>query len=94
MNTAKPNPAALQVAQLIQRLTGGYYAHTAALEVAREDPRVKPLFSKVMPGQIVPVTLVPCKNGSKYPYHFHHFLDQVQTSAEHKIDLRSTYKMD
>jgi hypothetical protein len=93
MNTAKPNPAALQVAQRVQRPTEGYYAAAATLEMAR-DPHVKPLFSKVMPGQIIPVAFVPRKNGSKYPYHFHHFLDQIQTNAEHKIDLRSTYKMD
>jgi hypothetical protein len=90
MDTAKPNPAALQVAQLIQRLTGGYYAHAAALEVAR-DPRANSLFSKVMPGQIVPVGFVARKDGTKYPYHFHHFLDQVQTNAQLTEDLQKTW---
>jgi len=90
MDTAKPNAAALQVAQLIQRLTGGYYAHAAALEVAR-DARVKPLFSKVIPGQIVPVGFVPHKDGRQYPYHFHHFLEQVQINAELLEDLQKTW---
>jgi hypothetical protein len=45
----KPNPSALKVAELTQRLTGGYYAHAAAIKVA-QDPRAKAFFTEILPG--------------------------------------------
>jgi hypothetical protein len=86
----KANPAALKVAELTQRLVGGYYAHAAAIEVAR-DPRVKTPLSAIPPDQIVPVGFVPRKDGTNYPYHFHHFLDQVRTNSEIGDDLQRTW---
>jgi len=86
----KAKPSALKVAELIQRLVGGYYAHAAAITVA-QDPRVKPLFNTVEPGQLVPIGFVARKDGTKYPYHFHHYLDQVRASAEMSIDFQRTW---
>lgn len=86
----KPNPSALRVAELTQRLTGGYYAHAAAITVA-QDPRAKAFFTEILPGQIVPVGFVPRKDGTKYPYHFQHFLDQARSNAEIADDLQRTW---
>ena len=86
----KVNPSALEVGELTQRMVGGYYAHAAAIEVA-QDPCVKTLFSAIPPGQIVPVGFVSRKDGTKHPYHFHHFLDQARTSSEIADDLQRTW---
>jgi hypothetical protein len=83
-------PDALKIGELTQRMVRGYYAHAAAIEAA-QDPRVKTLFSAIPPGQIVPVGFVPRKDGTKYPYHFHHFLDEVRTRAEIADDLQRTW---
>jgi hypothetical protein len=86
----KANPSALRVAELTQRLVGAYYALAAAIEVAK-DPRVKPLFSDIPPDQIVPVGFVSRKDGTRYPYHFHDYLDQVRTSSEMVTDFQRTW---
>jgi hypothetical protein len=86
----KPNPSALKVAELTQRLTGGYYAHAAAIKVA-QDPRAKAFFTEIMPGQIVPVDYVSRKDGTKYSYHFQHYLDQARSGAEIADDLQRTW---
>jgi hypothetical protein len=86
----KANLSALKVGELTQRLVAGYYAHAAAIEVA-QDPRVKTLFSAIPPGQIVPVRFVTRKDGTKYPYHFHHSLDQAHTNADIADDLQRTW---
>jgi len=86
----KANPSALRVAGLTQRLVGEYYSLAAAIEVAK-DPRVKPLFSDISPGQIVPVSFVSRKDGTQYPYHFHYYLDQVRTNSEMVSDFEKTW---
>lgn len=86
----KANLSALRVAELTQRLVGEYYALAAAIEVAK-DPRVAPPFSKILPGQIVPVGFVPRKDGTQYPYHFQHYLAQVRTNAEMVSDFQKTW---
>ena len=86
----KANQPALRIAELIQRLVGVYYSFAAAIEVAK-DPRVKPLFSEIVAGQIVPVGFILRKDGTQYPYHFHHYLDQVRDSPEIATEFQSTW---
>src|SRR5271154_1718356 len=86
----KPNPSALKVAQLTQRLAAGYYAYAAAIKVA-QDPRAKALFTEILPGQSVPIEFVSRKDGTTLAYHFQHYLDQVRSGAEIADDLQHTW---
>lgn len=60
-----------------------YYAHTAAVEVAR-DPRSKALASKILQGvdgQPVSVGYVSRKNKTQHSYDFNHYIDYLNNKS-------------
>jgi hypothetical protein len=72
---------AFEVGRLAARMGQGYYAHTAAIEVAR-DPRAKTLVSTIPLGQPVPVSYVTRKDGTQHVFDFHHYLDHTRTNPD------------
>lgn len=77
---ANPNPDARRTAELAQRLAGGYYSHTALLEIAK-NPEIFSLSPTRNPGHLVPVGHVYRRDGSFHTYHFTHFLDWVRDTS-------------
>lgn len=69
--------AALQCGQLAERMVHGYYAHAAAIGIAR-DPRAVGLLPDVQPGQIVPTGTVTRKDGTTHIYDASAFLNQAR----------------
>lgn len=67
------NQAAIDVAVLVQKVTSHYFAHVAAMHVAR-DQRAQAFSPSVEPGQIVPVLKIPRRDGNQMIMHFKHFL--------------------
>ncbi len=68
------------IGRMAERMAQGYYAHIAAVEVAR-DPRSKELVSAIPKGQPVPVGYVIRKDGTKHIFDFHHYLDYLNNPA-------------
>ncbi len=62
-----------EVGQLADRLTDGYYAHLAALEVAAH-PRAVELAPPITGEQRVPVGVVPRRHGGEHAFHFTYYL--------------------
>jgi hypothetical protein len=83
---AKPNQAAFDCGQFIERIAPGYYVHRAVIEVAT-DPRARALIPALQPGQAVPIGTVCRKDGTLIEYYFEHFLEQVQTNPVMADDL-------
>ena len=68
-----------EIGRLAHRMAQGYYAHTAAVEVAR-DPRSKDLASTILQGidgQPVSVGYVVRNNGTKHTFDFNYYLDYL-----------------
>ena len=84
------DPAATEIGHLMQRMVAGFHSHAAAI-LAAQDPRLKTLFTKVEPGQVVPLGYVRRKNGNPSRYHLHHFLDQARTDPQVIADLERTW---
>lgn len=76
----KPNQAAFDTGQLVERLTQGYYSHVAAISIAT-DPRATLLAPQTRLGQIVPVSDVKRKDGTAHVFDFLHFLSLVQSDV-------------
>jgi hypothetical protein len=74
--TRKPG---FEIGRLSHRMAQGYYAHTAAVEVAK-DPRSKNLASTILQGidgKPFPVGYVARKDGTAHTFDFHHYLDYL-----------------
>jgi hypothetical protein len=67
---------ALQVAQLAERLSLGYYSHVALLDVAAH-PQAIALVPAVLPGHAVPIGLVRRKDGTSHAFDFKAFMNKV-----------------
>lgn len=72
------NEEAFRAGQLVQDLTSGYYAHTAAMQIAK-DPNAAFLAPAVRPGQLVPIAEVKRKDGTVHTFHFLHYLQQASS---------------
>lgn len=68
------NQAAVEVATLTQRTVSDYFAHVAAMYVAR-DPRAEALAPAIEPGQHVPILRVPRRDGDDMQLWFNHYLN-------------------
>lgn len=69
------NQAAVDVATVVQRLTGQYFTHVAAMYVAR-DRRAERLAPPVEPGQSVPILRIPRRDGTDMMMWFNHYLER------------------
>lgn len=68
-----------EIGRLAHRMAQGYYAHTAAVEVAR-DPRSKALASTILQGvdgQSVSVGYVVRNNKTQHTYDFNYYLNYL-----------------
>jgi hypothetical protein len=79
-----------EAGHLMQRLVSGFYAHSAAILVAR-NPAANGLFTEVEPGQAVPIGRVARKNGEHAVYHFNHYLNLARTDHKLAEDLENTW---
>lgn len=70
---------AFQVGRLAHRMAQGYYAHTAAIEVAK-GPHAKALASETPLGQIA--SYVTRKDGTQHTFDLPHYLSQAHTNPE------------
>jgi len=73
MNYPIVDKAAFDVANLVQRLVSQYFAHVAAMYVAR-DPRAESFAPAVEPGQNVPILRIPRRDGNDMVMWFNHYL--------------------
>ena len=80
-SVTRANQAAFEVGQLAERMADGYYAHCAAMEVAR-NPEARRLVPRTLPGQLVPIGHVTHKDGSQTVFHFQLYLDRARDNAE------------
>jgi hypothetical protein len=70
------------IGRMAHRMAQGYYAHKAAIEVAK-DPRANTLLSTtIRHGQAVPVGDVFRKNGTGHVYDTNYYLDYARTNPE------------
>jgi hypothetical protein len=88
-NAKKPS---FEIGRLAHRMAQGYYAHTAAIEVAR-DPRSKSLASTILQGkngQPVSVGYIVRNDSTKHTFDFNYYLDYLnhQTMGD---DLARTW---
>jgi hypothetical protein len=66
---------------MASQMAQSYYAHRAAITVAR-DPRANSLIAaEVRGGQAVPVGDVTRKDGTGHVYDIHHYLEYARTNA-------------
>jgi hypothetical protein len=72
------NQAAHDAGLLAHRLSQGYNAHKAALQVA-SDPRAIELIPERLPDFAAPIGTVPRKNGTEHVFDFKIFLSDVST---------------
>jgi hypothetical protein len=80
-----PNAAAVEVGQLAERMIKQYFAHHAAIQIAR-DIRSDQLIPQVEAGQIVPVFRIVGNDGSAMTAHFPLFL-QASRDPEVQTDF-------
>ena len=69
------NAAAVEVATLTQRMTAQYFAHVAAMYVAR-DERAEAFAPPIEPGQVVPIIKIPRRDGNAMIMWFNHYLKE------------------
>ncbi|MBF4991133.1 hypothetical protein [Methylophilus sp. QUAN] len=83
MNPNIVNHDALRVATLAQDMTSEYFAHVAAMYVARH-PRAIDLSPGIEVGQNVPILRIPRRDGTDMTIWFNHFLEinQRPTTAQ------------
>jgi hypothetical protein len=87
---AKYRPA-FEIGRMAGRMAQGYYAHKAAIEIAK-DPRSNGLIpSKVRLGQAVPVGDVARKDGTYHVYDTRHYLDYARTNSDIANDLERVW---
>src|SRR5260370_18907758 len=67
---------AVEVAQLAERLSLGYYSHVALLDVAAH-PQAVNLVPAVLPGHVVRIGLVRRKDGTNHAFDFRVFMTKV-----------------
>ena len=75
------NPDAFGVGRLAQSLVASYFAHTAAIRVARH-PQAYLLLPAVEPDELVPIARVRQKDGGEFSFHFAHYLDAAQSEDQ------------
>jgi hypothetical protein len=80
------NQAAFDIGQMAERMAHGYLMHLAVIQVAK-DPRAVALSPTMEPGQIVPVAYVSRKDGTRYAFHFTHYLAQAGSNPAMVDDL-------
>jgi hypothetical protein len=81
-----PNPDAFRVGQLAQYLFGSYFAHQAAILVAR-DPRAPGLLPPVAPGDLVPIGHVPSKASARgHAFHLPYYLEWAQMAPSDEFE--------
>jgi hypothetical protein len=68
-----------EIGLMARRMAQGYYAHAAAIEVAK-DPRAESLVATVTAGHPVPVGYVARKDGTRHVFDTHHYLGQARTN--------------
>ena len=71
--------SAFEVGRLAHRMAQGYYAHTAAIEIAK-GPHAKALASETPLGQIS--SYVTRKDGTQHTFDLPHYLGQAHTNPE------------
>ena len=71
--------SAFEVGRLASRMAQGYYAHTAAIEIAK-GPHAKSFASETSLGQIS--SYVTRKDGTQHAFDLPHHLDQAHTNPE------------
>jgi len=82
---------AFEIGRMAGRTAQGYYAHKAAIEVAK-DPRSNGLVpTEVRRGQAVPVGDVTRKDGTGHVYDIHHYLDYARANPEMAHDLERVW---
>ncbi|WDF73472.1 hypothetical protein [Novosphingobium sp. KACC 22771] len=67
------NQSAVDVAKLVQRMTSHYFAHVAAMYVAR-DPRAELFAPPIEDGQNVPILRIPRRDGNNMEMWFNYYL--------------------
>jgi hypothetical protein len=67
----KANQAAFEIGQVAQRMFEGYFAHVAAIQVAK-DPRAAALSPNAQPGEIPEGYVFRKDGGGRYTFHFTH----------------------
>lgn len=77
--SGQANPAAFAAGQLAENLAAGYYAHSAAITIAK-DPRAPALMPPILPGYAVPVGRVARKDGTEHVFSFPHYLESARTN--------------
>src|ERR1700722_12748915 len=78
---------AFEIGRMAGRMAQGYYAHKAAIEVAK-DPRADGFIpAELRVGQAVPVGDVMRKDGSGHVYDFRYYLAYARTNSEMARDL-------
>jgi hypothetical protein len=82
---------AFDIGRMAGRMAQGYYAHKAAIGVAK-DPRA----NSVVPAEVrndpaVPVGDVTRKDGTGHVYDIHHYLDYARTNLEMTHDLERVW---
>jgi hypothetical protein len=73
------------VGQLAQDLASGYYAHAAAIAIAR-NPRAAILAPPTLPGHLVPIGLVGRKDGTEHAFDFRLFLERGALDLADQFD--------
>lgn len=86
-NRTMKNPVTVEIGQMAHRLADGYFVHLAAMQIAT-DPRAVALSPPVQPGQLVPISDVYRKDGTRLTYHFTHFLALARTNPQMAEDLK------
>jgi hypothetical protein len=84
--SVKVNQAAFDVGRLAERLADGYYAYTAAIQVAA-DRRAKELVPDIPEGEAAPVGFVKRRDSTHHVFHFHHYLEYIHTNKQMMDDL-------
>jgi len=75
------------VGRLAGRMARGYYAHKAAIDIAK-DPRADSLIPPAtQPGHVIPVGDVHRKGGKGHVYDIRHYLGHARTDPDMAYDL-------
>lgn len=82
---------AFEIGRIAGRMYQGYYAHEAAIEIARNPGANSLIPNKPPPGQAVPVGEVLRSDGTIHVYDFRHYLDYARTNPHIVADLERVW---
>jgi hypothetical protein len=86
---AKYRPA-FNIGRMAGQMARGYYAHCAAIEVAK-DPRASSLIPEALPGQPIPVARVARKDGTAHVYSLLHYLEWGRSDQDLVHDFQRVW---